>query len=375
MTVTWELLFVLPDAAFREPIESEYLALVPSDDSRLKSLCKQHSTIARLVGRFTDQFGRQIKPSALLVRSDAPRSVLHFYAVASFRSVVALSSVTDAWTMQLGGGNAGYPLWSDFFDLYPFAPRKDYQQLTARSVASWEIDKPDNFCGQRAPHLPTGDRLSFGLDKVVLDSCLKAWRRRFVAGRKEWKSRALFRSLEIACQAAPMPAIGTREPTIHDAGLGISLWVSAFEILKHRRGDRANLLTVVTLMKGAGWRDDKLKARRYVVKYRGKRHQVNYACKLYAELYKARCDFLHGNPVAAGNLFPSRERKGPILLHCAPLIYRVALLEFLGVGTGDRPSLLSLLSLNRIGEYVAHWRAQDNFEKALRACQDKAGTT
>jgi len=372
MSVTWELLLVLPHAAFRAPIESEHLALVPPDDSRLKDLCKQHAGVARLVRRFTDQFGRRIKPSALLVRSDAPKSALDFYAVASFRNVVALSSLIDAWTIQLGGGNVGYPLWSDYLDLYPFAPTKDYQQLMARSVASWEVDKPDKFRGQRAPHLPTGDRLSFGVDKVVLDACLERWRRRFVAGRKEWKSRALFRSLEIACQAARMPAVGTREPTIHDAGVSISLWVSAFEILKQRRDDQANLLTVMKLMKGAGWRDAKLKAQRYVVRYGGKRHQVNYACKLYADLYKARCDFLHGNPVTAGNMFPSRERKGPILLHCAPLVYRVALLEFLGFGTGDRPNLLSLLSEDRIEEYVDHWHTQDTFEEALRACQDKS---
>jgi hypothetical protein len=275
MSATWKLLFVLPHAAFGEPIESEYLALVRLEDSRLEDLCRQHATVARLVENSSDQFKRKIAPSALLLRSDAPKSVLDYYAVASFRNLVALSSVIYAWTKQLAGGCANYPLWSDYLDLYPFAPTKDYRRLMAQTVASCEVDKADEFCGQRAAHLPTADRLFFGVDNVVLDACLQRWRRRFVIGRKEWKTRALFRSLEIACQAARMPAVGTREPTIHDAGVGISLWVSALEILRQRRDDRANLLTVVTLMKGSGWRDRSLRAARYVIRYARKKYRVN----------------------------------------------------------------------------------------------------
>ena len=113
MSATWKLLFVLPHAAFREPIESEYLALVPPDDSRLRGLCRQHATVARLVDNFSDQFKRKLTPSGLLLRSDAPKSVLDYYAVASFRNIVALSSVIYTWTKQLAGGCANYPLWSD----------------------------------------------------------------------------------------------------------------------------------------------------------------------------------------------------------------------------------------------------------------------
>jgi len=257
---------------------------------------------------------------------------------------------------------------SDYFDFYAFTPTKNYQQLLAQSVASMEIDKPDNFAGQRMAHLPTAERLSFGVDECVLNTCLRHWSRRFVTRRREWKSRALFRSLEIACQAARMPAVGTRHPTIHAAGIGISLWVSAFEILKQRRTDYASLDSVLTLLKRADWLDRKLKARKYSLKDRKGKvvDRINYACKLYAELYRARCDFLHGNPVTAGNLFPSRERRGPILLHCAPLVYRVALLAFLGAGSAPEPT----------GNQERDWEAscayglrQQLFEDALLACQ------
>ena len=372
MSITWEFAYLLPHAAFQEPIENEYLALVPPDDSRLKALARQHTAVKRLAERFTDQFRRKLKPSALLVRSDAPKSVLDFYAVVSYRNLIAVASLIDAWTYQLGGGSAGYPLWTDYFDLYAFTPTKDYRQLMAQSVASMEIDQPTKFAGQRAAHLPTAERLSFGVDKCVLNTCLHHWKRRFVAGRREWKNRVLFRSLEIACQAARMPAVGTRHPTIHDAGIGISLWVSAFEILKQRRTDYASLKSVLTLLKRADWLDAKLKARRYSLKDRKGKvvARINYACKLYAELYRARCDFLHGNPVSAGNLFPSGERKSPGLLHCAPLVYRVALLAFLGAGSAPRPTG----SLQRYAEACfAHSLHQGQFEDALLTCQRGGG--
>ncbi len=69
---------------------------------------------------------------------------------------------------------------------------------------------PEQFLGQKAAHLPCAEHLLFGVDKWVLNTCLRYWRQRFVAGRKQWKSRALFRSLQIACQAARMPAVGSQ---------------------------------------------------------------------------------------------------------------------------------------------------------------------
>jgi hypothetical protein len=90
------------------------------------------------------------------------------------------------------------------------------------------------------------------------------------------------------------------------------------------------------------------------------------------ELYRARSDFLHGNPVTAGNLFPSRERKSPGLLHCAPLVCRVAILAFLGAGSAPRPTG-SLQSYAE--EYFAHSVHQGHSEDALLACQKRGGGT
>ena len=213
MKVTWHFAYLMPHTAFSEPIENDFLALVPPGDTRLKNLARQQPAVHKLTSTFADQFQRPINPSALLVRSDAPKSV-DFHAVASFRNSIAISSIVDAWCFQMSGGSCGYPLWSDFFDFYPFTATKNGTDLIAQSVVSLEYDKPTKFSGQRAPHLPTGDHLSFGVDRLILDACFKRWHRRFVGQQKEWKTRALFRSLEIAAQG--WPNASRRNPLAHD---------------------------------------------------------------------------------------------------------------------------------------------------------------
>ena len=297
--------------------------------------------------------GRAVNPSALLVRSDAQKSV-DFQAIVSFRNTVAISSIIDAWCFQLTGAGACYPLWSDYFDFYPFTETTDGTGLIAKSVASLELSyNLDNFSGQSAPYLSTADGSTFGIDRLLLDACLKQWHRRFIRRKKESKTRALFRSLEIAAQASRMPAVGTGSPTIHDAGVGIALWVSALEILSHphpRKG-KASLETVLNLLAGADWITPELRTAKYTVTVKkGLTMRVNYIRKLYAELYRARNDFLHGNPVRAGNLFPAKEQSHPLLLHCAPLIYRAAIASFLGI---RQPEILP----DRV------------YEDAVRACQ------
>ena len=371
MTTTWEFAYLLPHAALEKPVENGHLALVPPSDGRLLALSNKHKTVRKLTSKFKDQFGRKVEPSALLIRADAPKSAYDFYAVVSFRNIVAISSIIDAWGFQLAGGSAGYPLWSDYFDFYPFSPMKDYEDLAAQSPASWEVNKPDKLSGQRAPHLPSNSRLSFGVDKAVLQACLGQWEKRFIKREQAWNTTKLFRSLEVAAQASRMPAVGTRTPTIHDAGIAVSLWVSAFEILCHPRRGEANLDRVVRLLEDVDYREPKLKAKWYVHKSRSGNvlGRINYVQKLYTELYRARCDFFHGNPVTSGNLFLSRDRNSPILLHCAPLVYRAALSVILPDDDTDTEDGGSLQ--NQLAAFLSNLMKAGEFEKALRACQQK----
>ena len=188
-TPEWQFAYLMPHTDFEEPIEHGPLALVRHDDERLKALADTSKAVNKLLTSFTDQFGECEKPSAILVRSDALPKI-DFYAVASFRNAIAISSIIDGTATQLAGGTADYPLWSDSFDLYAFTVTIS-DDLKAWSSASYEINHSDGFAGQRAPQIPSGRRLHFGVDRNVLAGCLRQWNRRFVKGRLE-PARASF---------------------------------------------------------------------------------------------------------------------------------------------------------------------------------------
>jgi hypothetical protein len=365
MNSPWNFAYLLPHTLVRSSIECGPLALVPPNDARIKGLASANSGIAKLMSSFTDQFGDRIEPSAILVHSGSPASV-DFYAVASFRNAIAMSSVVDGMSFQLSGGSANYPVWSDYFDFYPFTVATD-GDLIARSVACMETNRSGDFRGQRAPHLPSNKRLSFGFDQLVLERCFQQWNRKFIQNRAEWKTRVLFRSLEMAYQAMRVPAVGTRMPTIHDIGSAIALWVSAFEILSHPKKGKANLGTVLNLLGNVSWLDATLKMSRFKVEYpRHTFRRIDLIQKLYVELYRARNAFLHGNRVTPNQIYPMRTPGGPTLLHCAPLIYRAALLCYLPDGTkrtkkGDLATQLAAL--------LSASSNQSRYEKAVRACK------
>jgi hypothetical protein len=323
MSSPWTFLFLIPHIGFAKPIEHNPFAIVPHDDPRLVALAKTSIAIDRLLNRFTDQFGENIQPSALVMAPDYSKKV-DYYAVASFRNCIAICGIVDAWVRNLTGGNAGYPSWSDYFDFYPFTTNSD-GDLAAKSVASTELNRPDDFRGQKTPYLPALSARAAGVDNEILDRLWGRWDRVFWKDKQDRSTRALFRSLEVAYQAMRVPAAGSRYPTIHEFGVGIALWVSAIEILAHPRQGNANLGEVLNLLDKATWSGKEASAKRYRVRYRGVVRKVPYVSKLYDELYRARNDYLHGNPVTVRSLFAAGKPSGPTLLHIAPLIYRAAL--------------------------------------------------
>jgi hypothetical protein len=144
---SWDFAYLVPHAQFEEPIECGPLVLVPPDDARLQHLARSSAAVARLTSRFTDQFGAKMQPSAILIRSSAPQDV-DFYAVVSFRNAVAIAAVIKGLTLRFSKATGARPLWSDYFDFYPFTATPD-GHLAARSVASTEINRPTKFVGVR----------------------------------------------------------------------------------------------------------------------------------------------------------------------------------------------------------------------------------
>ena len=363
MSVDWEFGFLLPHTDFPKAIVHEPLALVPPSDSRLLQLASQSKGVKALVENFRDQFGTSIRPSALLFQKTIPAST-DFYAHVCFRNIIAISSIIDSCTTRLSGGSARYPSWTDYFDFYPFTVSSD-DELIGRSVDVFEIAKPQKFIGQKAPQLAINDKMNFGIDKFILAGCIEMWDRMFLNQLPRRAVRVFFRSIEVAFQAMRLPGVGTRHPTIHDVGVGIGLWVSAFEVLSRFNQSRANLWSVVDLLGEAEMIDGELDRRRYRLSY-GKRlkQKINLVQKLYPQLYRARNNFLHGNPVEQGSVYPFGNTKGPSLLDCAPLIYRAALHGFFrSYLSSDR---LEAMRGKSRSEKLTIMIAQSSFEDAVK---------
>jgi len=326
----WEFRFLLHNLELKEAFDSEFMAIVPNNDARLSRIIADVPAVASLIQNFADQFGKQRYPCALLIRKDAPGSTTSLDAIVSFRNIFALSCLLYAWPRTIKSINVFFPLWSDFFDFYPVRLTRDPNFLHILSPAANGANQPQTFRGQVSPGLPNPAHLKFKPDDRILPPLLHVWTREFGKAKPSgWKTRVLFRSLEIAYQAASVPT--SNMSSIYDFGSRIGLWLSAFEVLVHPRKGDASFQTVVELLRAFPWHNPRLRRRLFLVVKSRKRNKmrVNLVQNLYGELYEARNDFLHGNAVTASRLFPFRNKRRPSLTQVAPLVYKVALSCFL----------------------------------------------
>ena len=368
----WQFLYLLPHIDLREPIENARLAAVPHDDERLAQIRSREPATDRLVSTFTNQFGAAHHPSCILTAFE-PAPITDFYAITAFRNCIEVSVTSLSWVRAVLGGNVPHVLWSDHFDLYPFAPSKDGRELIGRSLALGTAlyTKPCEFQGQTAPHMPSSDHVFYSLDELLFGRLMQEWNRRFVNGVRNRNAEKLFRSLETAYVANRIPAVGSGHPTIHDIGVSIGLWVSAFEILSHPGNSRVNWRDVFELLGRIEWLSRDIGRRRFVMRNRlgepskdsnKKVQRFNLCQKLYGELYRARNDFLHGNRVRPANLFAHGGVGELTLLYCAPIVYRVALAAYLDIGPRR---LRSGASLDQFEECMESARAWSDYERAL----------
>jgi hypothetical protein len=235
---------ILPNIYAKKPIEGELVALAPEEDLRVQKICEILPKFAELLSRFTNAFERSLRPVVFIARNDA---LLNFSdtsdALVSFRDLVALCVVPyiRALTIdsQIGPqfGNLD-PFWcpsenaiiySNSFWLYPWTLSEDNEHLTTSTPALLSLHDVKYFHGQSSPKL--GVESVDELDEPLLEALLQRWQQRYLTKRPHWSELALFRSLNMAYQAAQLPAgVGN---TLHDVGRNVALWISACEILAH----------------------------------------------------------------------------------------------------------------------------------------------
>lgn len=359
--LNWSFIALLHNLSIQRPVENDCVAIVPDTDGRALKLLEASPALRRLVTGFTDQFGRQISPSLLVVHQAAPQNILDQDALIGFRNALAICTIVYAWQEYLVSQLSLNVLkYSNYFDLYPITVGRD-DVLVIRSPSTLGVDEPDEFTGQISPELASTYRVSDFYDSELLSAILGLWHKRFVQKKiSEWSSRVLFRSLEMAYHASAIPF--ENSSTIYDYGAKIALWVSAFEVLVRSETEHASLSRVLGLLKQAQLSSPRLRHKRHTVSFSTKkRERGTLSQKIYSSMYAARNSFLHGNPVGIRDLFINRHLRYYPLTTAAPILYKQALQSF-----------LQIPRLNNISDYAMKQYADiRNFEEAICALSDR----
>ena len=329
MNSTWSPAAILPNLSAKKAVEGEVVAFAPCDDPRVLAFCAAHPKFKELISRFTNAFNVPLKPVVQIVRDDVMPKLALVEPLASFRDLVALSVIPYARSLGIVYGNGHHISYSNSFWLYPWMLGQDNEHIVALTPAIQSIHVVEKFHGQSSPELSIMKLTD--LDEPLFEALLRRWKRHYLGKRQRWEDRALFRSLNMAAQAAQLPA-GV-DATLYDLGRIISLWVSAFEILAHPRIGKSGLHEVYSLLDQVPYLERSVAQRRCVA-YKSRARRV-FPCRLYGKLYQARCDFLHGNAIRKDRLSFTGAEAG--LFWVAPSLYRLALTGFLELSTVQEP--------------------------------------
>lgn len=355
----WLPIWALPNLMVDEPVETTFVALVPVEDERVGRACGRFVGLERFLGAFKDEFGGEIDPSLIMIRSDAPDRVRTVSAVASFRDAICISVLPLSHARKLKSGFSLDVQFSDAFDAYPWALRDEGEtHIVARTSAVLAIHDVTELQAQCAPALGARRLTQHDIDEVLLDALLKRWGGLYV-GAEDPVNLRLFRSLDMARAAARMP--GGTDATIFDRGRAIGLWVSAFETLAY--DDGADVRRVIGLLRRAPWYHRELRDPDRTL--RAKRLPTNVDGDIYGRLLHLRNQFLHGNPVTPDDLALPMGREA--LRFAAPL-FRLALTSYLDLRFGE-PAFDALADPVGYGAYFArfvhHHGTQETIEDAI----------
>jgi hypothetical protein len=262
--VDWIPMLALPNLDMRGAIECEYAAIVSPSDHRVERLRKHHPNLTTFLSKFSGQFGEQVWPSLLLLRSNAPNSYYTAEAVTGFRDILSLVVVPYARASRLRL-NKSHPLaFTNTFQFYPWMLDKQFKEMILVNPANLHIHLLSEFHGQSFPEQGCASIFERDIDLPLANELLNRWTVRFSDKPVDWKDKALFRSLSMANEAGRIPSLSAG--VFYDAGRQVALWVSAFEILAHPGGNgQSNFSTVGALLEKVSWLNSKLASHTHTI--------------------------------------------------------------------------------------------------------------
>ena len=144
--------------------------MVNCRDDRLGRAAQRNRTFDQFLKRFHDEFGKQISPTVLLIREDAPESVQRF-AIVSFRDAVCACAIVLSQARRLAWGRATGIPYSDAFDVYPWVPGLvDDGRVYAFTPSMGGIHDVKLLRGQPTPPSGQGSLSASDIDAPLLAS-------------------------------------------------------------------------------------------------------------------------------------------------------------------------------------------------------------
>lgn len=313
-------MFTLPNVTTTFAIEADGMALVSTGDPRIRAVVKKHKSFATYMRAFKTEFDTGVAPSFIICRPDMAARFRTVEAIASFRDVIALSIIPSSWAINYKYGTLRGIPYANWFSVYPWTLDKHYQDIVSLTLAQHALHSVDHLRPQSTAGISPAALNPLDIDQPLLNALLKRWHKFYGARRPTKEDRALFRSLNMAHQAALLPAMV--DATIYDIGRALSLWVSACEILVHPKNNHSGYPQVYEHLDSANWLSKGCKEKKYKV-FGKKQPRRSLPCWLYGQINHARNDFLHGNPIGPSRLTIKRSNRQ--LPGYASLIYRMAL--------------------------------------------------
>jgi hypothetical protein len=318
----WTPVLALPNVDMKGTVECPHVAIVPPTDDRVRKLCEDHPTLTTFLSKFSGQFGDQVWPSLLLLRTDAPKAYYTPEAVTAFRDIISLSVVPYARTSRLRFDRANPLAFTNTFQFYPWMLDKKFEDVLLLNPAQIHVHFLEEFNGQTFPEQSQATIMERDIDMPLATELLNRWIVRF-SENAEWKDKALFRSLNMANEAGRIPAVTAA--LLYDTGRSLALWVSAYEILAHPGGTgQSSFATVSAMLESVKWNNPKLSAATHTISGKTPR-QKQLATWICRKVYDLRNGFLHGNDVQGSALMIN----GKVVIDFAACLYRLALTGFL----------------------------------------------
>lgn len=322
MSDYWNVLAFLPNLGLKatQAFRVGDIQICSGDSADLTKLISSpaNETAAAMHKAFSTTFGRKYRPACLLFRGGYTPIAA---PLRDFRNLVAVSSVAGGTASTLNGGQ-WLVVHSDHFLFGHHVPGKTGWIITLDGHVQGMNDEVAKFQGHSLASIDLPTHFGVIVDEVLYELLCWSWQQLHIKGKRRGRHRRVFRSLEVAFQAARYPSDGLTTP--NDLGTRIGLWVSAFEILLNPKKS-VDKVIVEQALEAAAWGDPKLRAKRYKVRQNKKDVRVSLPAKLYDQLYAARNTFTHGNSIVGRPLRWVRGKQRLSLINCAPCLFAAAL--------------------------------------------------